>query len=195
MVQDPISPRQAPRLPGIRLLREHWLHQHLLLAASQMKRQDLGLISTTAPTHNCSPMRPIPPLLHLSPSLQFLRVAAVAQGRVGTSSAQPQLSPLLCSCCHHLHFQSSPGPRWLQTLREGNGSVIPGKKHCLLRLSLPSLSWDTGIPLHVPRPGQPCCLHTGSPGGLGAKGGNQPGQGDTRGQQESAPRWCMIPGR
>lgn len=59
-------------------------------------------------------------------------------------TAQPQQSPLLCACC--CHFQSSPEPCWLQTLREGNGSIISGKKHRLLLLSLPSLSWDAGIP-------------------------------------------------
>lgn len=42
-----MSPCQASRLPGIRLLPEHLFHQHLLLTASQTKWQDLGLMPTT----------------------------------------------------------------------------------------------------------------------------------------------------
>lgn len=44
-----MSPCQASRLAGIRLLREHLLHQCLLLTASQMKWQDLELVP--AATH------------------------------------------------------------------------------------------------------------------------------------------------
>lgn len=177
-----MSPCQASRLPGIRLLREHLLHQCLLLTASQMKWQDLELVPTAthgthaarstarslqlscvlagcgwphegtaqcAHRHGCSApalCAPSLPCSHLS-SLSLVpagcgRVPGQAHSPLHT--AQPQQSPLLCSCC--CCFQSSPEPCWLQTLREGNGSIISGKKHRLLLLSLPSLSWDAGSP-------------------------------------------------
>ena len=90
----------------------------------------------------CSPVRPIPPLL--PPLLPLFGshglCPRVGQAHTPLHSAQPQLSPLLSSCCRRFH--SSPGPCWLRTLREGNSDVISGKKHHLLLLSLPSLSWD-----------------------------------------------------
>lgn len=48
--------------------------------------------------------------------------------------ALPELSPWLCPCCPH--FCSSPGPCWLQTLRESNTGVTSSRTHHLLLLSL-----------------------------------------------------------
>lgn len=76
-----------------------------------------------------------------APSLPFslaLSRCAGAPSRAGELCspplALPELSPWLCPCCPH--FCSSPGPCWLQTLRESNTGVTSSRTHHLLLLSL-----------------------------------------------------------
>lgn len=90
---------------------------------------------------------PIPPLLSLHLPLWFPPGVDVSppgqESCAPLHLALPELSPWLCPCC--LHFWSSPGPCWLQTLRESNTGVTSGRTHHLLLLSLvpPLLGhWD-----------------------------------------------------
>lgn len=143
-------------------------------------------LGVAGPAALCTPSVP---LSHLPPQQD---VAAPQGGQAHTPlhTAQPQLSPLLWSCCHHL--QSSPGPCWLQTLREGNGGVTSSKKHRLLLLPCPPSPGTLGC----------ACLGQAVPA-VGVSGthkiwelrGDWAGQRDTRGQQEPAPhcRQCSTP--
>jgi len=121
--------------PGQLLASSPWLCRSPRLSSSSLHPvqpgvpQLQGLRSKALPTRARSGrLEPSSPVYAMSPALQpcaphasppptsppspwFPRVMGVSragQAHTPLHSAQPQLSPLLCSCCHC--FQSSPGP-------------------------------------------------------------------------------------